>query len=310
MKINAYKTGVCKAKEEMDEELKNSLLNINMCDEIKGFTSIGQMKEYGTVNIIDNKRKFFEWYAETRKNNIGQRTVLYRGQADASWLMKTTLLRRVQEKQCDYQKCLDRFLPIVKDRIDQADYDCKPNDDQTIFFAQHYGVDTPFLDVTFDPLVALYFATRETGNVCHDSELKDYVSVIGFNVNSDFCNWKEYNNLEKSVVELLNDVRHPIWLADENKENERMTAQMGAFIYLTKNSECSADTVFKAFSRKSGKKIITYNLISRSILSCVKKLLGIMGINETSMRLGEGDYNKAGCNKTMSVCDECLGTRG
>jgi hypothetical protein len=82
----------------------------------------------------------------------------YRGQADCTWPLKPSLYRPKINIDALYERELIRDF-----QIKCADFiGVKPQSDiDWLFLAQHHGLPTRLLDWTENPLVALYFATKD-----------------------------------------------------------------------------------------------------------------------------------------------------
>lgn len=253
------------------------------------FPSKKEMEKFGEVHIIQTKEELDAWLQgeiiQTR-SRCNENPILYRGQADASWLMKSTLLRLNEKLGCDFACMEDRHFQHVnqhvKEWIAQEGLGEVPNEDQILFYAQHYDQNSSLLDFTLNPYIALFFATQREEAVYKDSDLADYVSVIKIdNKEQDFFNWRNEKQIynEESVVETLKSINAPVWIAEAWNDNKRMTAQEGVFVYLAKHSAHSVEAVFKAATTDRGwKQMISYHLVSRKLIPYIKKVLSSQGI--------------------------------
>lgn len=149
------------------------------------------------------------------------RTVLYRGHADKSWLLEPTIHRFASEKnmpdisflkdslktnfELNYSRCFDEKLEI------KSDFDLLTK-------MQHYGIPTDLLDWSHDPLVALYFALT-----AGDDFSKTPVT--------DTCVWVAVCNLEASP-DRSKDIQDKIYFATTPRSNKRMQAQSGVLSYI------------------------------------------------------------------------------
>ncbi len=91
----------------------------------------------------------------------GQGTWVYRGQRDPEWPLVTSYARFLKEARADFDlesfsKMLDLFIKRASE-ADSCDYSTRSYPQQAAL-AQHHGVPTPFLDWSYSPFVATYFA--------------------------------------------------------------------------------------------------------------------------------------------------------
>ncbi len=117
-----------------------------------------------TAHSIEDALKFFQETVERYPN----KSLLYRGHADESWKVIPSIFRQIPDVS-KYE------AEIVRELVSLF-----PNDfsnDQSMFDRlvrmQHYGLYTRLLDVTKNPLVALYFAVDQD-----DSAEKDGAVII------------------------------------------------------------------------------------------------------------------------------------
>ena len=94
----------------------------------------------------------------------GEKSHLYRGQEDAEWRVRSSALRRLEER---YKASPHSFSYVYLDYLSKIIYEVKLNYPSTyrnlfplecLAHLQHNGVATGLIDFTFNPLVALWFA--------------------------------------------------------------------------------------------------------------------------------------------------------
>jgi FRG domain len=140
---------------------------------------------------------------------------LFRGQTDCKWLVQSSLTRY-----SDYQEAHDksgRFEAWVKSTpgLESLAQDV----DQVIAIGQHYGLPTHFVDFTYTPKVAAFFAIDGV-----DSDAEYEGCIICLNTPNFFEFWENYS---KSVeVELL-----PELIRVSVPNLWRIEAQKGVFLF-------------------------------------------------------------------------------
>ncbi len=135
--------------------------------------------------MITSVSKYLEWVHKSHSLegpykdcfcNINH--VYYRGHASTSWKLEPSLFRTGEKRHDEHW-----MLRKANNMLWQELCDCNSDLDKMIRL-QHYGLHTRLLDVTFNPLIALFFACQEVKNP--DDEQDGIVS----------CGYTDENNVK------------------------------------------------------------------------------------------------------------------
>lgn len=199
-----------------------------------------------TDTSISNVIEYLEWVKEGKTEKVETDSVecalsfdikkmYYRGQADISWGLTPSVLRKNYDEYAILRKAERTFWRETSSFHSYLD---------KLTFFQHYGIFTRLLDVTFNPLVALYFACcdndskegvvfrgyKEPGKdalaelyakyaFCIDSNSQDFVEQVIRQVQEDTANFIIYGY----------GLIRPIMI-EQSINNPHIEAQNGAFI--------------------------------------------------------------------------------
>ncbi|MHC4172696.1 MAG: FRG domain-containing protein [Planctomycetota bacterium] len=180
---------------------------------------------------------------------------LFRGHADASWELKTSLYRLFADLQKTFEiSCFENKRRFARDRheiamINQFKANAHlylktlPRNSESnlewLSIMQHFGCPTRLLDVTVSPYIALYFALEEGhGDAAvyafdHGEFRNADVEVLG----------PEY---PQSVLKNKKGSKAFIIPYEPKQTNERLVAQQGAFVVPSNNYE-KIDTIISLY---------------------------------------------------------------
>jgi hypothetical protein len=141
--------------------------------------------------------------------SIPQGQFIFRGLKEAKYKLYTTS----QRKFIDINTCIKRssyktfilneinnFLASEHKELQEYLVNAKISNDNYLAFLsimQHYGRSTPCLDFSADPLVALFFAFKDTSPVC-ETQIEEYVSL--YSLSREFSA-QYFFNLGKTMIE-------------------------------------------------------------------------------------------------------------
>ena len=155
---------------------------------------------------------------------------LYRGHADASWLLRSGAARRVHgakipDKEIKYPELVmyysEHLLTMSKNRRHHHRKDTTVNDLELLAELQHYEAATLLLDFTRNPLAALWFAC------CSEEEKSGKVFII--HIKNHF-KYLYYQDVEMfSIDRLFKEQEIYIW--EPSHINERIPVQSSVFLF-------------------------------------------------------------------------------
>lgn len=204
----------------------------------------------------------------------------YRGQSQTDWDLKPSILRD------DFKDLNIKESDLIKElHIHYPDsfLGCENLFEQLVV-AQHYGIPTRLLDITTNPLVALYFAItdkeKNSGNAV--------VHVIDVPTNGIvyYDNKKMLDALKTSVEggKENNELPYPIMCVKARLNNPRIIRQSGAFLFF------------------SNKPVNNYGIINNKQTIEISK----SHINQLQDQLGELGINQQNLFPELSQYAECL----
>lgn len=199
----------------------------------------------------------FEEYICFVKNYFkkSQGELWYRGHNSNQWKLKPNLYRTatmnlipgrgVQALRYNFPNFQEEFTKLKEEFRNKNLFDTsKLNDFQIMFIAQHYGLLTPILDWTTDPLVALFFALD--GYTSNDEEfpviyiLKPGLCNSNSNIqrnNADITEPLNIDDMSHYFDEWMNDLNRgvatqiPIAIFSEIDFSHRISRQSGKFTF-------------------------------------------------------------------------------
>lgn len=201
----------------------------------------------------------------------------YRGQSETDWELEPSLLRK--ENQNLHKREFD-LLKELHIHYPEAFKDSK-NLFEDLVIAQHYGIPTRLLDVTNNPLVALYFAVSDKKPKTGDAEV--FIIDIPKDAVVYYDNETMLLSLRDSIERGKTVIKFPIIGVKARLNNSRIIRQQGAFIYFAEFNDNSRNII------KNSNKIV----ISRSHISKIRDELSTLGISTQTLFPEISEFKKS-----------------
>lgn len=220
---------------------------------LKELQADGKFSRIGSVAVLNNQ---INQIYKTLGDSIKDYRVFYRGHADYVFAAEPSIYRtnprtgkRYIDSEYDFCTELMRECP--------AEFDFRMSTFDMLVKMQHYELPTRLLDITENPLVALYFASLEPQTKGHDGQILVYfvhkddlanfntlevgvissISFLHYSVLKGASTPARFNELLSNMRQFANQLPYLRNINDLNKtlcvlpkkSNPRITRQQGAF---------------------------------------------------------------------------------
>lgn len=275
-----------KEREEFTRDLFGHLEELQgIAQDICFSQGVAYDKEKVDVRFLSSITELNDFIAQKR---CGKIELFYRGHANANYILLPSIMRSEQLMHNE-SKMYNELMINCPNDFEK----CRTHLEKLVEM-QHYGLPTRLLDITRNPLVALYFACEDQFEAygelvlisAEEHEIKypqsDTISILAslpvfsYDIQTKLCEWAEDSTINdeefnQNAKRLIHEVRleKPAFEADVKREdvlknyiicalksNSRIVKQDGAFIICgLRNSVYSLDE-FRY--REDGKKVVVF----------------------------------------------------
>ena len=153
--------------------------------------------------------------------------ILYRGLSDAGMALEASGYRRIKQEENDAAKSVFyNYITWLLDRASLQGFRQKQgnalSDLELLAELQHNGAATCLIDFTANPLIALWFACKES------SEKNGQVVAMATDSIDDFA-VVNYENVSKPIMDLFKEDK--LWKWTPGHQNNRIVAQNSIFVF-------------------------------------------------------------------------------
>ncbi|HEU0234059.1 MAG TPA: FRG domain-containing protein [Gallionella sp.] len=212
---------------------------------------------------------------------------IYRGQRDASWVLKTSLHRTSIASSIEAVKTyVDVILPKVQEPLEAwvgRNWNLKDTYGLAEFlaFIQHNGFPTPLLDWTFSPYIAAYFAFE---SINHFHPQNKVVAIYSLNQ-------RDWGERFKQVYDVADFTPHVSILRPRIVGNHKLALQQGCFTW----SNVDDIESHIRFNEQNGQSFLTKYELDVEERPKVMRELSLMGISAVQLMPSV----EAVCKKTL-----------
>jgi len=219
------------------------------------------MKDRITTKQFDNLQSIIDYCMSLRTTSFWS----FRGQRKKEWDVELHVGKNKEEVFHSFTHYKDRCKEFEKPHY------LSENDHwRWLFYAQHYGLKTPLLDWTSNPLIAIYFAVENIISKCEDTN--DFGAIWAIKVNKTKFKWSDRIKVNPEKMDEWLMIKPP-------PITNRIIRQSGLFSFhpddkiFTINEPATRELIKIEISDKSGK-----NPSKR-----IRQELGIMNIHHASL---------------------------
>ena len=197
------------------------------------------------MNTQEMKITSLDQYIDQLHNTTQKGLFTFRGQINSNWEAIPSLLRRPRLEAIRFQSVMMRELLLQPHKIP---YLRNQDPVEYMMLLQHFGIPTKLLDVTMDPLIALFFACFDPKNQEAESDGKVYMFYLDqykkVKINtSELDVYKQgitTDNYKELLIDRIEKDEHLFF--EPLIKNPRMRAQDGAFFMFTTCTAEGGDT--------------------------------------------------------------------